>query len=308
VPKTPGRVQTLTIATALVGGLASLEGCATGDTSGVPTTHDSSSIVDSPADAIAETSPPPGDAPIDSARPADADATPSDSGGCVAPETTCGGVCVSLASDPANCGACGNACTPGEVCSASACTSGCGVGLSNCGGSCVDLKTDPANCGACATPCASGVACVSGSCATGSGSATTVTFPSTTSTTTKGALGAGGSGRYYDAGDYVQEAFARSGSVSKLDVSFKMIDFTDATWCFSGTLAWKVMVDGVQVGTFSWSSGYAYGATQTITKSYSFPAVAPSSGEITLRYESTTSVCSGGGSWDWFAGGTATLE
>jgi hypothetical protein len=49
-------------------------------------------------------------------------------------------------------------------------------------------------------------------------------------------------------------------------------------WCYSGTLAWRVMVDGVQVG------------------------------EITLRYESTTSVCSGGGSWDWFVGGTATLE
>jgi len=121
-------------------------------------------------------------------------------------------------------------------------------------------------------------------------------------------MGAGGTGRFYAAGDYVEQAYARSTSATKLDLTFKMVDFTDYTWCYTGTLAWKVMVNGTQVGTYSWVAGYSFGADKPITKSYTFGAIAPVSGMFTLRMESTTAVCSGGGSWNWYAGGTATLQ
>src|SRR5690242_1046379 len=97
MPKTSGRAPTLVIATALLGGLASLEACATGDAAGMPTvTHDSSitdSGTDATTDASAETS------PTDSDNKPDGDATPGDGSGCVGPVTLCSGVCVSLSTD-----------------------------------------------------------------------------------------------------------------------------------------------------------------------------------------------------------------
>jgi hypothetical protein len=40
---------------------------------------------------------------------------------CPADQVACGGLCVAVRSDPANCGACGAACAPGDACSAGAC-------------------------------------------------------------------------------------------------------------------------------------------------------------------------------------------
>jgi hypothetical protein len=71
---------------------------------------------------------------------------------CPQGESDCGGTCVSLRSDHANCGACGHACGPLEVCSAGAC--GCRVGIATCDGACTDLARDPDHCGACDTACA----------------------------------------------------------------------------------------------------------------------------------------------------------
>jgi hypothetical protein len=66
--------------------------------------------------------------------------------------------CSDLLSDPLHCGACGNACGPGEGCVNGQCVGGpgggCPAGLTDCGGVCVDLSSDANNCGACGLPCA----------------------------------------------------------------------------------------------------------------------------------------------------------
>lgn len=53
--------------------------------------------------------------------------------------------------DPANCGACGNACKDGEICWKAAC--GCPNGFTQCGDTCVDTRSDMENCGACGSLC-----------------------------------------------------------------------------------------------------------------------------------------------------------
>jgi len=83
---------------------------------------------------------------------------------CAPGRTDCGGAeCVDLESDPADCGACGNACAADEVCSKGACTSVCGPGLTLCDRSCVDLEFDPDHCGACDGYCDTGL-CELGEC------------------------------------------------------------------------------------------------------------------------------------------------
>ncbi|AKU93660.1 Tryptophan synthase alpha chain [Labilithrix luteola] len=57
----------------------------------------------------------------------------------------------SLESDPANCGACGNACKDGEVCWRFVC--GCPPGYAQCGDTCAKLDEDGKNCGACGNVC-----------------------------------------------------------------------------------------------------------------------------------------------------------
>ena len=76
----------------------------------------------------------------------------------------CGSSCVALATDNANCGACGKACKAGEVCSQGACATTCGGGTSQCGSTCNDTQVDPNNCGACGTKCVAGQVCSSGKC------------------------------------------------------------------------------------------------------------------------------------------------
>jgi hypothetical protein len=76
---------------------------------------------------------------------------------CPVGEVDCGGSCVSLLSDEANCGACGSACGALEVCSAGSC--GCEPGVAVCGGACTDLARDPQHCGACETACGATAYC-----------------------------------------------------------------------------------------------------------------------------------------------------
>jgi hypothetical protein len=87
--------------------------------------------------------------------------------GCSTPPpcSDCGGVCVDLLSDSANCGTCGQACAAGQRCEQGRCAATCS-GLM-CGGTCVDANNDPNNCGACGAVCESQhaqAACVGGQC------------------------------------------------------------------------------------------------------------------------------------------------
>ncbi|MGA2449773.1 MAG: hypothetical protein ABTD50_13905 [Polyangiaceae bacterium] len=96
------------------------------------------------------------------------------SSACTAGETSCapdGGAtyCASTQTDTANCGACGVACTPGQLCTSGQCLT-CGS-LTACaleGGVpyCANTETDNANCGGCGALCDAGQTCSGGQCAT----------------------------------------------------------------------------------------------------------------------------------------------
>jgi len=82
---------------------------------------------------------------------------------------SCDGGCVNLANNATNCGACGNGCEAGEICSSAACIAAssvaCTAPTTNCGGGCFDLKTSVSNCGACGNPCPVGASCQFAQCA-----------------------------------------------------------------------------------------------------------------------------------------------
>jgi hypothetical protein len=95
-------------------------------------------------------------------------------GACVNGLTCCSPLCVNTATNPADCGACGNACGPYPHavagCAQSACTlGGCFLGFADCNGVTADgcetaINTDPANCGACGKACPPGDGCSGGTC------------------------------------------------------------------------------------------------------------------------------------------------
>ena len=135
-----------------------------------------------------------------------------------------------------------------------------------------------------------------------------VEFPSMTSSTRTGTLGAGGGGAWYVTGDYIQQTFAGTGlaAITRLDVSFEMDDLTTSSACPVGPLSWNVLVNGRVVGAYGYAGGAAMGRIR-ISMSYTFASVAAAAGAFTLRYEATSTVCPGASSWNWFPGGNATL-
>jgi hypothetical protein len=85
-------------------------------------------------------------------------------GGCPTGQFACGQLCITLDSDPLNCGTCGNACGAGRACMAGACVTSCAAGYADCSGTCHDLMADRLNCGACNQACAGGQVCNMGTC------------------------------------------------------------------------------------------------------------------------------------------------
>lgn len=81
----------------------------------------------------------------------------------------CGGTCVDVFDDPANCGSCGTGCGTGEQCSVRVCE----VPLNDCtfpgsyeacDGRCVETDISVDACGSCVTPCSADASCVDGAC------------------------------------------------------------------------------------------------------------------------------------------------
>jgi len=81
---------------------------------------------------------------------------------CPTGQSFCGGKCIFVGSDPANCGACGAVCPGALVCINGSC--GCPMGLSNCADVCVDTNVDGNNCGDCGVACVAGMVCSSARC------------------------------------------------------------------------------------------------------------------------------------------------
>jgi hypothetical protein len=90
---------------------------------------------------------------------------------CAPNQSMCGGICVTTASDPSNCGGCARACAPSQTCSGGQCTCPAspvsGLPEQLCSGVCVDTANDPNNCGSCGVVClgsgeGAGDACVFG--------------------------------------------------------------------------------------------------------------------------------------------------
>lgn len=82
-------------------------------------------------------------------------------------QSFCGDGCeTDLRFDDQNCGACGNACAPGQTCNFGTCA--CPPGLTLCRGECVDIDKDPRNCGLCGHKCPGPAATWPGQVSTGS--------------------------------------------------------------------------------------------------------------------------------------------
>ncbi|MCA2981482.1 MAG: choice-of-anchor L domain-containing protein [Myxococcaceae bacterium] len=81
---------------------------------------------------------------------------------CREPRVLCGDFCVDSRSDRRHCGACDQACQPGDVCADGQCTP-CGSGEVVCFNTCVSLASDGDNCGSCGARCAGG-SCSGGGC------------------------------------------------------------------------------------------------------------------------------------------------
>jgi hypothetical protein len=74
--------------------------------------------------------------------------------------------CFDTSLSPLHCGACGNACNPGEACQQGECVCTAQSGFAKCGDDCaVDLSSSPEHCGECFHAC--DTSCVSGSCDVG---------------------------------------------------------------------------------------------------------------------------------------------
>jgi hypothetical protein len=68
---------------------------------------------------------------------------------------------------PSDCGACNQACSPGQKCGPTGCMATCPPPLADCNGSCVDLAFSTVHCGMCNQGCLPAKVCSSGTCVDG---------------------------------------------------------------------------------------------------------------------------------------------
>jgi hypothetical protein len=122
-------------------------------------------------------------------------------------------------------------------------------------------------------------------------------------------LRSGGGGVHYVSGDSLEETVTFAApSISGLSLSFDMDDLTAG--CAVGAVnTFAVLVNGTRVGTYSFTSapsGTAVGRT-SFNERYTFASIAGTGAgdRYTVRLEATSTVCPGGSSWNWFAGGVA---
>lgn len=79
--------------------------------------------------------------------------------------------CISVQNDPRNCGGIGSACGDDEYCTGGVCE--CRPGLVRSGGSCVEPASDPTHCGSGGATCGGGEVCSGGTCTTSCGAGET---------------------------------------------------------------------------------------------------------------------------------------
>lgn len=112
-----------------------------------------------------------------STPPGSQDGGSSTGAACASDQTRCGERCVSLTSDPANCGACGTTCATGAnatpACGAGRCGLLCATGFADCDGDAMngcetDTRSSAANCGRCGNTCPApsgmSASCSAGAC------------------------------------------------------------------------------------------------------------------------------------------------
>ncbi|HJK94457.1 MAG TPA: hypothetical protein RMH26_27180, partial [Polyangiaceae bacterium LLY-WYZ-15_(1-7)] len=122
-------------------------------------------------------------------------------------------------------------------------------------------------------------------------------------------LGAGGGGAAYVAGSSVSESFTDTGlpSVTGLTYEFEMDDSTNSS-CPVGTLSFDIVLNGVTVDSYSFEGGSDMG-TIGFSGGAIFPAIdGGATGDYDLEIVANETVCGGGGSYNWFAGGAFVLR
>jgi hypothetical protein len=118
---------------------------------------------------------------------------------------------------------------------------------------------------------------------------------------------------YWTAGDDIRESFTGTGivSVDTLDLDFYLIDSTyDVRDCVVGELSFDVSLNGTNVGSFSFEGGYAYGY-YSFDLSFGFPRVygtGATGDDYEIAITATSTVCEGGGAWQWHPYGSTTLS
>ena len=136
-----------------------------------------------------------------------------------------------------------------------------------------------------------------------------ISFPTASSTlyTTSETLplGYGGSGVIYQEGSYVEQIYEQVGfdEIGALTYAFVMYDGTRAG-CEDDERDFSIRINGTEVGTYSFTGGTR--ANIAFSDTITFPPVAgagTNQQRYTLRIQALDTVCSGNGSYNWYAGG-----